>query len=345
MLANSTPTAPAPTMTMSLGTVSMRRMSSLVTMCVPSGSSPGSDLTRDPVARMTSVALQDAVAAGARGPVLARLADADLARPVEPAAAGDPGHLVLVDERLEAGPHPLDHGVAPGGHRRVVDVHVAGHDHAVVLGVADAVGEGRRFEQRLGRDAAAVEARAADLVLVDQRDLEPQLAGPERGRVAARARAEHDEIEIVGGADGHGSGCLGAAAKPAPSDGWAGGSSRSMVRAARRDAQPRRRSPMLDSGHRVGPDSKGPRPCWSVLGGPGDRGPDGRPDAHRLPGGLDPGGRPRRPCRGRGRPTHDRLRADRRHQCAAGAGPALGCASWSPATCSRARCRSSSPAS
>ncbi len=58
MLANSTPTAPAPTMTMSLGTVSMRRMSSLVTMCVPSGSSPGSDLTRDPVARMTSVALR-----------------------------------------------------------------------------------------------------------------------------------------------------------------------------------------------------------------------------------------------------------------------------------------------
>ena len=33
-------------------------MSSLVTIRLPSGSSPGSDFTRDPVARMTSVALR-----------------------------------------------------------------------------------------------------------------------------------------------------------------------------------------------------------------------------------------------------------------------------------------------
>ena len=65
--------------------------------------------------------VQDAVAAGARRAVLARLADLDLARTVEPSAAGDPGHLVLVDEGLEPGPQALDHGVAPGGHRRVVD--------------------------------------------------------------------------------------------------------------------------------------------------------------------------------------------------------------------------------
>ena len=42
--------------------------------------------------------VQDAVAAAAGCAVLAGLADPDLARPVEPAAAGDPGHLVLVDE-------------------------------------------------------------------------------------------------------------------------------------------------------------------------------------------------------------------------------------------------------
>ena len=67
-----------------------------------------------------------------------------------------------------------------------------------------------RLEERLGRDAAAVEARAADLVLVDEGDLEAELGGTEGRRVPAGARAEHDEIEVVGRADGHGSGCLGA---------------------------------------------------------------------------------------------------------------------------------------
>ena len=87
MLANSTPTAPAPTITMSLGSVSILRTSSLVTMRFPSGSRPGSDLTREPVARMTSVAFEDALAARAGRAVLAGLADPDLARAVEPAAA------------------------------------------------------------------------------------------------------------------------------------------------------------------------------------------------------------------------------------------------------------------
>ena len=57
MEANSDPTAPAPiTMTLA-GIVSMRRTSSEVTMRFPSGTIPGRDFTREPVARMTSVAL------------------------------------------------------------------------------------------------------------------------------------------------------------------------------------------------------------------------------------------------------------------------------------------------
>ena len=55
-LANSTPTAPAPTMTMPVGAASRRRMSSLVRIFLPSGVRPGSDLTREPVATMTSPA-------------------------------------------------------------------------------------------------------------------------------------------------------------------------------------------------------------------------------------------------------------------------------------------------
>ena len=167
-------------------------------------------MTREPVARMTSVACRTRSPPPPGVPSSPGWLTRTLLGTVEPAAAGDPGDLVLVDEGLEPGPHPLDDLVAPGGHRRVVDGRLARQDDAVVLGVADAVGEGRRFEQGLGRDAAAMQARAADLVLVDEGDLEPELGGAERRRVAAGARAEHDEIEVVGGADGHGSGCLGA---------------------------------------------------------------------------------------------------------------------------------------
>src|SRR5690606_25762244 len=49
-------------------------------------------------------------------------------------------------------------------------------------------------EQRLRRDAADVEADAAERrPALDQRDVEPEVRRAERRRVAARARAEHDE--------------------------------------------------------------------------------------------------------------------------------------------------------
>ena len=54
--ANSHPTAPAPTITMSFGIVVERRTSSLVRIRSPSGVRPGSDFTREPVATMMSVA-------------------------------------------------------------------------------------------------------------------------------------------------------------------------------------------------------------------------------------------------------------------------------------------------
>ena len=82
-------------------------------MRTPSGVIPGRLLTRLPVARIDVGGLQHALAAGAGGSVLAVERHADLARPVEAAAAGDPLDLVLADQALEAGPHPPDHLVAP----------------------------------------------------------------------------------------------------------------------------------------------------------------------------------------------------------------------------------------
>jgi hypothetical protein len=47
-----------------------------------------------------------------------------------------------------------------------------------------------------------VEARAADLRLIDEGDLEPELGRAECRGIPACAGAEDDEVEVVGGADG-----------------------------------------------------------------------------------------------------------------------------------------------
>ena len=77
--------------------VSILRTSSLVTMRVPSGRQAGQRLDPRPGGEDDVGRVEDALAAGAGRAVLARLADPDLARAVEPAAAVDPGDLVLVD--------------------------------------------------------------------------------------------------------------------------------------------------------------------------------------------------------------------------------------------------------
>ena len=48
--------------------------------------------------------------------------------------------------------------------------------------------------QGLGRDAAAVETGAADLARLDQGDLRAELRGAQRGHVAGRAAAQHDDV-------------------------------------------------------------------------------------------------------------------------------------------------------
>ncbi len=87
-----------------------------MTIRSPSGTRPGSDLTREPVATMTSVAWRTRSPPLPGRAILAGLSDPDLARALEAASALDPGDLVLVDEGLEPGPHPLHDLVATGGH-------------------------------------------------------------------------------------------------------------------------------------------------------------------------------------------------------------------------------------
>ena len=186
--ANSTPTAPAPTMMMLAG-----------------GGVPAEDVVRgedaDAVRHEAREALhaapgredhvgrdEHALAAGTGRPVLARERDPHRRRPVEPPPPLDPLHAVLLHEAPEAGPHPLDDRVAPGRDDRVVDAHAAVDRHAEVGGLLHPGVEVGRLEERLRRDAAAVEARAADLVLVDERDAHARAARHGTRRRSRRSR-------------------------------------------------------------------------------------------------------------------------------------------------------------
>ena len=63
--------------------------------------------------------------------------------------------------------------------------------------VGEHVGELGVAEQRLGRDAADVEADAAPVLLLHDRDRLAELGGADRGDVATGAGAEDQDIEVV----------------------------------------------------------------------------------------------------------------------------------------------------
>ena len=67
-------------------------------------------------------------------------------------------------------------------------------DRVGVFDVADHLAD---VQQRLGRDAAPVQADAADLVAIEADDLLAELAEPDRGVIAAGPRADDDGIELV----------------------------------------------------------------------------------------------------------------------------------------------------
>ena len=76
-------------------------------------------------------------------------------------------------------------------------VRLAGLD-AELLGPGDVAVHRRRLEELLGRDAAPVEARAADLVLLHARHLQPGAGAVERGGVAARTTTDHHQVVLLG---------------------------------------------------------------------------------------------------------------------------------------------------
>jgi hypothetical protein len=112
---------------------------------------------------------------------------------------GDAVHdldLALLGQAHEAAGELADDGLLPAAQRVDVDLRLAEGD-AVRRGLLRLREHLRHVEQRLGGDAAHVEAHAAErLVALDEHGLEPEIGGPEGRGVAAGPRAEHDDVAL-----------------------------------------------------------------------------------------------------------------------------------------------------
>jgi hypothetical protein len=65
---------------------------------------------------------------------------------------------------------------------------------AVILGMLHIVENLRRAQQRLGRDAAPVEANPAEVFTLDNGDFQAKLRGTDRRDISAGSGAEDDEV-------------------------------------------------------------------------------------------------------------------------------------------------------
>ena len=122
--------------------------------------------------------------------------DRDRARLVDAAGALERGDLVLPEQEGDALGRRVDH-LALALHE-LGEVELRRADLDAVHGeiVARLLEQVRGLQQRLGRDAADIEAGAAEgRALLDHRHLHAELGGADRRHIAAGTGADHDEVE------------------------------------------------------------------------------------------------------------------------------------------------------
>ena len=142
---------------------------------------------RAPVARM----MCGAVSAW-RG--LAVLLDRDRALAVEPALAVEHGDLVFPQQVLDAAVELARDLARALDHLVEIVAQLLGAE-AELLEVMHEVENLGRAQQRLGRDAAPVQADAAQVLALDECCLHAELGGPDCRDIAPRPAADHDQIE------------------------------------------------------------------------------------------------------------------------------------------------------
>jgi hypothetical protein len=120
----------------------------------------------------------------------------------EAADALDERDAVLAEEEVDPLVELLDHllGAPEGG--RIIARDLT-DDDAELLGPTRLLEEFRALEERLARNAAPVQARPADLVLLDDSDLQAELGSANRCDVAAGPSTEEYDVELLALFDGH----------------------------------------------------------------------------------------------------------------------------------------------
>ncbi len=88
------------------------------------------------------------------------------------------------------------HALHDGGE---VGADAVGHVNADGLGSADVADGFGRADDGLGRDAAGVEAVAAEEAFLDQGDLGAEAGGPDYGHESRGAAADDDEVVLAAG--------------------------------------------------------------------------------------------------------------------------------------------------
>jgi hypothetical protein len=125
-----------------------------------------------------------------------RAGDLQLVRGDEPGLALHGAHLALPGHAGQAAGQLADHLLLVGAQPVQVDLRLA-ELHAEVAGVRSLLDDRGRVQQRLGRDAADVEAHAAQgRIALDQHGVQAQVRGAEGGGVAAGAGADHHHAAL-----------------------------------------------------------------------------------------------------------------------------------------------------
>ena len=125
---------------------------------------------------------------------LAGVLDDHLVFRLDHALALKNGDLVLLEQELGAAPELVDHTLLALEDRRPIDLHSVGLD-AERGGTLNLMSQLRGMEERLGGNAAAMQAGSAYLLFLDDRDLEPQLGSPNSTDISGGAAADDGYVK------------------------------------------------------------------------------------------------------------------------------------------------------